>query len=94
VGPVDLSISLGLSEKVDFEHPRLQNALAKILQAAKANKLVAGIHTLSPGNVAGLARGGFELLTPATDTILLDVAARNALAQARQAVSQAKSPQQ
>jgi len=86
VGPIDLSISLGLSEKVDFDHSRLQEALDRIQRAAKANKLVTGIHTLSPGNVAGLRRRGFDLLTPATDTILLDTAARNALAQARQAV--------
>jgi 4-hydroxy-2-oxoheptanedioate aldolase len=86
VGPVDLSISLGLSEKGDFGHPRFKAALDKILKAAKANKLVTGIHTLSPDNVAGLVQLGFELLTPATDTNLLDAAARNALAQARRAL--------
>jgi 4-hydroxy-2-oxoheptanedioate aldolase len=88
VGPIDLSISLGLGEKVDFDNPHLQAALDRILKAARQNGLVAGIHTLVQGNVSGLAQRGFHLLTPATDTILLDTAARNALAQARQATSQ------
>jgi 4-hydroxy-2-oxoheptanedioate aldolase len=86
VGPLDLSISLGLGAKVDFDNLRLQEALDRILKAAKANQLAAAIHTMSLENVAGLAQRGFRMLTPATDTILLDTAARNALAQARQAL--------
>jgi 4-hydroxy-2-oxoheptanedioate aldolase len=87
VGPIDLSISLGLGNNVDFDNPRLQDALARILKAAKAHDLTAAIHTMSIDNVSRLAQSGFQMLTPATDTIILDVAARNSLAQARQAVS-------
>ena len=86
VGPVDLSISLGLGEKVDFDHARLREALDKILRAAKANRLVTGIHTFSTEDVARLANQGFQLLTPATDTTLLRIAAGNVLEQTRQAM--------
>jgi len=86
VGPVDLSISLGLTERVNFDHPLLQTALDKILQVAKAHKLVTGIHTMSPENVDRLALGGFQLLTPATDTTLLQVAASHVLEQTRRAI--------
>lgn len=89
VGPVDLSISLGLSNKVDFGNPRLQDALERILEAARANHLATAIHTMSLENVAWLGQRGFQMLTPATDTILLDAAAKDVLAQARRAVGQA-----
>ena len=51
--------------------------------------MVTGIHTISPRNVASMAKRGFEMLTPATDTILLDVAARDVLAQTRQVLGRA-----
>lgn len=86
VGPIDLSISLGISERVDFDNTRFKNALNTILHIAKANKLVTGIHTLSPENIAGLAHGGFQMITPATDTTLLEVAAKNALKQAKRII--------
>jgi 4-hydroxy-2-oxoheptanedioate aldolase len=87
IGPIDLSISLGLGDQVNFENPRLKAALAAILRAARANRLVTGIHALAPDNIAGLARGGYQMLTPATDTILLQASATNALGQTRRVLS-------
>jgi 4-hydroxy-2-oxoheptanedioate aldolase len=86
VGPVDLSISLGLGERVDFGHPRLQSALDRVARVAKSHHLVTGIHTLALENVPGLAQRGFQLLTPATDSTLLQVAAGEALDQTRKAI--------
>jgi 4-hydroxy-2-oxoheptanedioate aldolase len=89
IGPIDLSISLGLNEQVDFDHPRLQDALSRIVRAAKANQLVTGIQAFSPENVAKLAHGGYQMLTPVTDTTLLQAGATKALAQSRRHLGQA-----
>ena len=86
VGPVDLSISLGLGERVDFTQAKLQTALDRIAQVARAHHLVTGIHTLAPENLPALRQRGFQLLTPATDTTLLQVAAQSVLEHTRKAI--------
>ena len=79
VGAVDLSISMGLSEKIDLDNPQLQEALHKIVLAADNNNIIAGIHVNKPENATILSKIGFRLLTPANDSVLLKTAANSTL---------------
>lgn len=83
VGSVDLSISLGLTEKTNLNSVPLQEALNQIVKIARKHKLIAGIHANSPGDAALLAKCGFRILTLANDTVLLRGAAGNVLKQTR-----------
>jgi len=83
VGTIDLSISLGLSDKVNLNSSPMEEALDKIVHAAHKHDLVAGIHVYSPENAVMLAKRGFRMLTPANDTVLLRGAAGSVLEQTR-----------
>lgn len=87
VGTVDLSISLGLTEKTNLNSSALEDALKKIVTIAQKHKLIAGIHGNSPEDTAMLAKWGFQMLTPANDTVLLRESARNILEQTRKALT-------
>lgn len=86
VGAVDLSIRLGLPEKVDWDAAPLRDALDRIVAAARRNDRIAGIHASSPEDAARLARLGFLLITPANDTTLLRAAAGRVLGETRRAL--------
>ncbi len=83
VGAVDLSISLGLPELVDHHHPQVKSFMDTILQVCQKYGLIVGAHTSSPENAAELSRRGVRLLTPATDTTLLRMAAKSTQEQTR-----------
>jgi len=82
VGPLDLSASLGLPGRVD--EPRVQEAIAGILAAARARKVPAGI--FAPGAAAARAasRRGFAFVAAATDGALMAEAARALVEGARE----------
>lgn len=75
IGPYDLSVSLGIASKGDFNHPELQQAIMHILEVSRKNGLRTGIYT-SEKNFAHLAATwGFDLVSFAFDTSLLQQAA-------------------
>ncbi len=76
VGTIDLSISLGLAGLGDLNDPALKDAVKKILAGVAKYGLVAGVHAKNMEEAALLSDWGFRLITPATDTILLQTAAR------------------
>ncbi|MEM9007159.1 MAG: aldolase/citrate lyase family protein [Cyanobacteria bacterium P01_F01_bin.86] len=84
VGTVDLSISLGLPEKVDITSATVEAALKKIVKTAKEHGLITGIHVNSPNSTQLLTEWGFQLLTLANDTPLLRGAANSVLEQTQQ----------
>ncbi len=79
VGPWDLCLSLGLEKVADFSDPTLLDILKHILGVAVKNKLVAGIHCDSPETAVRMQEMGFQLVTPLTDTIMLQKAAAEGL---------------
>jgi 4-hydroxy-2-oxoheptanedioate aldolase len=79
IGAVDLSISLGFSEKVDFTLTPIKKALETIVNAAYRYNLVAGIHAQSLELIPQFKTWGFQMITPVNDTVLLRSAAHNSL---------------
>jgi 4-hydroxy-2-oxoheptanedioate aldolase len=86
VGPVDLSLSMGLPKRGDLDDPEMQKALQKILDAAHRHQRFAGIPAYQPARAIRLAQQGFLFITPVKDSALLQNAARADLQQVRQAL--------
>jgi 4-hydroxy-2-oxoheptanedioate aldolase len=83
IGPVDLSISLGLGPAMPSDNPLFLDAVAKVKKACDAAGIVIGMHCQN-GEVAGaFARDGFRMLTVATDIDLVKVGAKRELEAAR-----------
>jgi 4-hydroxy-2-oxoheptanedioate aldolase len=68
VGPIDLSLSLGLDPLPENPDPRFEAALAKILRAAKKHKVPLGIFCSSGKAAAERIRQGFQFVNVASDT--------------------------
>lgn len=75
VGTWDLSLSLGLEKTADFNDLVLLEILQNILDVAAKNNLVAGVHCDTPENGIKMRNMGFQMVTPLTDTFLLQKAA-------------------
>jgi 4-hydroxy-2-oxoheptanedioate aldolase len=71
VGPVDLSISLGLEPDPENPHPIFQEALREIQKAAQAHHLPLGIYCSNGKAAAERIRQGFMLVNVASDVGLL-----------------------
>ena len=67
VGPVDLAISLDQEPDPENPHPTVRNALGRILQAAQAHRLPAGIYCSSARAAAERIRQGFLMVNVASD---------------------------
>ncbi len=76
VGPVDLSISLGLDPVAENPHPVFQDALHEIQRAAQAHHLPLGIYCSNGKAAAERIRQGFLLVNVASDVDLLKGGAR------------------
>lgn len=68
VGPIDLSISLGLEPLPENPHPRFQEAIQEIIRAGRAHNLPLGIYCSSGPAAAGRIRQGFLFVNVASDT--------------------------
>ena len=71
VGPVDLSISLGLEPLAENTHPKFIEAIAQIQHAAAAHQLPLGIYCSDGKAAAERIRQGFLLVNVAGDVNLL-----------------------
>lgn len=89
VGPGDLRLSLLGAGGMDNHDPEFLDALARIVEAAAANDLVAGIHTNSPEYAHLMIVKGFRLVTLRTDTALLKTAAQQVVSAVRSTESSA-----
>lgn len=81
VGPADLAANLGHLGRSD--HPEVQNAIARILQVARASGKAAGTFALTAEAARAAAAQGFALIAVAADIVWLTRGARDALAAAR-----------
>lgn len=83
VGPSDLGLSHGYVPKLDREEPELLEIIERILAASKAAGKWAGIHCATASYARRMHDKGFALATIGADNLLLNVAARNAVAEAK-----------
>jgi len=68
VGPNDLHASLGLPPTFDSDHPSFQAALQRILAAAKARGVAAGIHVVDAVQAQRRMKEGWQFIAIASET--------------------------
>jgi 4-hydroxy-2-oxoheptanedioate aldolase len=83
IGPSDLSISLGVARRADFDDPAMIAALDRVIAACTRYDLIPGVHAGSAENATRLATRGFRFLTPVMDAAAMQSAFREVIAQAR-----------
>lgn len=79
VGPSDLAATMGIPVVPDNTHPRHVELVAKVLTAAKRQRVPAGIMTYSAEAAKQKLAEGFLFVSITSDARLLAAAARNAL---------------
>ena len=85
VGPSDLSIALTKGGTVEANHPDVDAALTKVVNAARKRGKLACAFCMDGARAGELGARGFHLLSIGNDTILLRLASRSELAKARAA---------
>ena len=75
IGPYDLSLSLGVPG--DIFHPKMIEAVDKVLAVCKKLNKPAGIYVSSLGEAKTRIEQGFTLLAYSTDILILTAAAKN-----------------
>lgn len=80
IGPADLAYSLGETPRFDPVAPRVVAAVDRILAAAKARGLVAGIHNGTPEYARAMIEKGFQLVTVGSDARFIEAGAKATLA--------------
>ena len=68
IGPADLSLAIG--EEPSFDKPegnKVYDTIMKILEHAKKNKIIAGIHNMKAGYAEKMIKKGFQLVTVGSD---------------------------
>jgi len=88
IGPGDLSLSLGLTKRLDNDEPAFLAAVDRVLAAVEARGLVAGIHANSAAYASLMIERGFHLVTVMSDTMLLGSMARQTVATVRAGMAQ------
>lgn len=83
IGPYDLSASLG--HPGDLDHPKVQDARRRILQACRDRNVPAGIHVVAPNPADIRARiaEGYRFIACSVDTQFVMMGSRNLLSAAR-----------
>ncbi len=76
VGPMDLSISLGLAQRGSVDDPTMRSHFRRILDAVHQRGLIAGIPAYRPDKSLDMAALGFDLVTPFKDSSELQNRAR------------------
>ncbi len=84
VGPSDLGFSMGLPPILDREEPEILAIYERVVRAAEARGLAAGVHCVTAAYARRAVGMGFKLVTVNNDCGLLLAAARSALAGVRE----------
>ncbi len=77
IGPVDLGLSLGYPPQFDHTEPAVVEAIDKVLDAARRNGVVPGIHNATTAYAREMIAKGFRFVTVQSDSRLLAAAARD-----------------
>jgi 4-hydroxy-2-oxoheptanedioate aldolase len=81
IGPYDLSGSMGLLGQVT--HPKVEEAIQKVLAAAKKARVPIGILAVTPEDVNRRLQQGFQFITVGGDASFLTGAAKGILSQVK-----------
>jgi 2-keto-3-deoxy-L-rhamnonate aldolase RhmA len=84
IGPQDLSISLG--HPGDHHHPKLMEAVKRVVDACEKCEVASGLHTANMEDLLFWARRGMRMLTFSSDSALLQSAASHAVGEIRNAI--------
>jgi 2,4-dihydroxyhept-2-ene-1,7-dioic acid aldolase len=80
IGPADLSLAIGKEPSFDKpEGDKVYETIMKILEHAKKNNIVAGIHNMSPEYAEKMIKKGFQFVTVGSDQRFMSAGAKNAL---------------
>jgi 4-hydroxy-2-oxoheptanedioate aldolase len=90
IGPADLSLALGRTQRMDQTDPVLVEALDTILAAARRHGKVAGLHTGSPAYARRMIEKGFQFVTVQTDAAYLETEARRVIEAVKQTAQGAR----
>lgn len=93
VGPADLAISLGVDVAQATTSPAVRDATVRILDAASAAGLVAGIHAGDGKTGNAMAKMGFRMITLASEAQALRRGAAEHLADATRAGQPESAPE-
>ncbi len=83
IGPSDLSLALGCTPTFDDVDPPVAEAIAHVLERAKAHGVVAGIHNGSPAAALRRIAMGFQFVTVSSDARLMAAGAQQVMAAMR-----------
>ncbi len=83
IGPYDLSGSMGITGQLD--HPRMQAAKARVLEACRSHRKSAGLHIVrfAPESLQGALAEGFTFIALSLDVTMLQASCRAMLDAAR-----------
>jgi 4-hydroxy-2-oxoheptanedioate aldolase len=80
IGPADLALSLGRKPQFDPDDPVVVEAIDRILEAARARGLAAGLHTGTSEYALRMVEKGFRFVSIASDARLMAAAAQRVVA--------------
>jgi 4-hydroxy-2-oxoheptanedioate aldolase len=83
IGPSDLSLALGCRPVLDDVDDKAAQAIAHILERARAHGVVAGIHNGTPEGALRRIAKGFQFVTVSSDARLMAAGAQQVLASMR-----------
>ena len=78
---------MNIGEEPSFGKPegdKVYNTIMKILEHAKKNKIIAGIHNMKPEYADKMVKKGFQLVTVGSDQRFISAGAKDALSKFKQ----------
>ena len=86
IGPYDLTASMGITAQ--FEHPDMQKAMRRILEACKEHGIVPGVHVVQPDVTEVIRRykEGYRLIAYSLDITMLHRACVDGLTEIRRQI--------
>jgi len=96
IGPADLTLSLSngrLAPGFDRQEPEMIAAIRRILAAAKANGIRAGLHCGTPDYAAQAIGWGFDMVTVGGDARFLAASAGASVARMRELIGGSATPE-
>ena len=85
IGPADLSLAIG--EEPSFEKPegdKVYDTIMRVLEHAKKNRIVAGIHNMKADYADKMIKKGFQLVTVGSDQRFMSGGSKESLAKFKQ----------
>ena len=88
IGPADLSLAIG--EEPSFDKPegdKVYDTIMKVLDHAKKNKVIPGIHNMKAEYAEKMIKKGFQLVTVASDQRFISAGAKESVGKFKKVIS-------